>query len=174
MFKTLGEIASISLKAIVAVPSPKTMRVVGQLRKRRETLQQHQLYAKQSKCKLACGEIEYLGHLISKDRVRVDPKKLESMIRWLILKETEVIKGFLGLIGYYRKFIKGYGQVAAHLTTLLKKDAFLWNEGATQSFNQLKAIVTNPLVLSLPDFSKVFVIECDVCGTGISVVLMQE
>ncbi|KAF5468735.1 hypothetical protein F2P56_012865 [Juglans regia] len=124
-----------------------------------QTLQRHQLYAKQSKCKFACQEIEYLGHLISKEGVRADPKKLESMVTWPIPKNLKALRGFLGLTGYYRKFIKGYGQIAAPLTSLLKKDAFVWTDSATNSFNALKAAVTSPPVLALPDFTKAFVIE---------------
>ncbi|KAF5449981.1 hypothetical protein F2P56_030369, partial [Juglans regia] len=132
-----------------------------------QTLQHHQLYAKQSKCKFACQEIEYLGHLISKEGVRADPKKLESMVTWPIPKNLKALRGFLGLTGYYRKFIKGYGQIAAPLTSLLKKDAFVWTDSATNSFNALKVAVTSPPVLALPDFTKAFVIECDACATGI-------
>lgn len=103
-----------------------------------ETLERNKLFAKKSKCHFACIEIEYLGHLISKDRVRPNPKKLDSMISWPIAKNVKSLRDFLGLIGFYRKFIKGYGQIVAHLTTLLKKDEFEWSLKAASAFEQLK------------------------------------
>lgn len=84
-------------------------------------LKNHQLYAKQSKCKFGVEEIKYLGHLISKKGVRADPSKIEYMINWPLPSTLKSIKGFLGLSGYYRKFIRGYEMIAAPLMALLKK-----------------------------------------------------
>lgn len=112
-------------------------------------------------------EIEYLGHLISSNGVRADPSKLDSMINWPIPRNIKSLRGFLGLTGYYRKFIRGYGSLAAPLTELLKKNVFTWTEAATVAFNRLKTAVTTPPVLRLPDFTKSFTIECDASGTGL-------
>lgn len=84
-------------------------------------LKNHQLYAKQSKCKFGVEEIKYLGHLISKKGVRADPSKIEYMINWPLPSTLKSIKGFPGLSGYYRKFIRGYEMIAAPLMALLKK-----------------------------------------------------
>ena len=84
-------------------------------------LSQHQLFLKQSKCAFGASEVEYLGHLVGKDGVRVDPKNIEAMHYWLHPKALKILREFLGLTGYYRKFVKNYGNIAAPLTTLLKR-----------------------------------------------------
>lgn len=94
-------------------------------------LQQHDLFAKKSKCHFACIEIEYLGHIISNQGVRADPKKLQSMTSWPLPKNIKSLRGFLGLLS---KFIKGYDSSATPLTQLLKKNGFKWNEVVTDAF----------------------------------------
>jgi len=138
-----------------------------------QVLVQHHLFAKLSKCRFAESEIEYLGHLISQHGVRADPSKLDAMISWPLPRSIKALRGFLGLISYYRKFIRNYGLIAAPLTTLLKKNSFVWSSAATQAFEALKEVVTSPPVLGLLDFSQPFVIECDASGTGLGAILMQ-
>jgi hypothetical protein len=115
-----------------------------------------------------------LGHLVGKDGIRVDLKKIEAMKYWLYPKTLKILHGFLGLIGYYRKFVKNYGKIAAPLMTLLKKNSFTWTPAAAQAFQTLKTAMCTTLVLSLPDFTKPFALECDASGKGIGIVLMQE
>jgi hypothetical protein len=115
-----------------------------------------------------------LGHLVGKDGVRVDPKKIEAMQDWMHQKTLKSLHGFLGLIGYYRKFVKNYGKIAAPLTTFLKNNSFTWTLAAAQAFQTLKMTMCTTPVLALPDFKKTFVLECDASGKGIIVVLMQE
>ncbi|KAJ0082796.1 hypothetical protein Patl1_12023 [Pistacia atlantica] len=138
------------------------------------TLRSHQLYAKESKCKFGCHEVEYLGHLISKDGVKADPHKISAMQQWPLPRNLKALRGFLGLTGYYRKFVKNYGAIAAPLTALLRKNAFLWTSNAQEAFERLKASMASPPVLSLPNFSKKFVVECDALGEGLGAMLMQE
>jgi hypothetical protein len=101
-------------------------------------LSQHQLFLKQSKCAFGASEVEYLGHLVGKDGVRVDPKKIEAMQDWPHPKTLKSLRGFLGLTGYYRKFVKNYGKIAAPLTALLKKNSFTWTPVSCSSFSNLE------------------------------------
>ncbi|XP_042950090.1 uncharacterized protein LOC122282205 [Carya illinoinensis] len=147
---------------------------VNHLRVTLETLKQHQLFAKKSKCCFGCKEVAYLGHVISATGVKADPDKLKAMVEWPLPKSLKALRGFLGLTGYYRRFIKGYGGIAAPLTSMLKKDGFLWSAESKEAFCKLKEVVTQPPVLALPDFTLPFTIECDASGTAIGAVLMQK
>jgi hypothetical protein len=137
-------------------------------------LSQHKLFLKQSKCAFGASKVEYLGHIVGKDGVWVDPKKIEAMKDWPHPKTLKSLHGFLGLMGYYRKFVQNYGKIAAPLTALLKKNAFTWTPTVDQSFHALKEAMCMTPVLALPDFTKTFVLECDASGKGIGAVLMQD
>jgi hypothetical protein len=144
------------------------------VRKVLSILRSHMLYAKKEKCQFGQDHIKYLGHVISTKGVAVDTDKVQAMVDWPKPKTLKALRGFLGLTGYYRKFIQGYGKIAAPLTSLLKKDSFLWNPEAERAFEKLKQVMTQTPVLALPDFTKPFIVECDASGTGIGGVLMQE
>jgi hypothetical protein len=124
------------------------------------------------KCFFGEPTVAYLGHIVSAAGVAMDPEKIAAVQAWPRPRTARALQGFLGLTGYYRKFIAGYGAVAAPLTALLKGSSFTWTSEAEGAFQALKhALMTAPL-LRLPDFSK-FIVDCDAFGTGFGAVLHQ-
>ncbi|XP_055960653.1 transposon Tf2-1 polyprotein [Mercurialis annua] len=136
-------------------------------------LQQHQLFLKESKCSLAQTQISYLGHIISEKGVMADAEKIESMVRWPQPTTLKALRGFLGLTGYYRKFVQNYGLIAAPLTNMLRKNSFVWNRESLAAFDHLKRAMTTTPVLALPDFQQDFLVECDASEFGMGAVLQQ-
>jgi hypothetical protein len=139
-----------------------------------QLLKEQQVYAKPSKCFFGVKEVEYLGHIVSHKGVKVDPNNIKAMMDWPIPKTLKNLRGFLGLTGYYHKFVRYYRRIAVPLMTLTKKDAFSWTLEATKYIEQLKEVMCKAPVLTTPYFTKTFIMECDALRNGIGVVLMQE
>jgi hypothetical protein len=104
----------------------------------------------------------------------VYPKNIEAIKDWPHTKTLKSLHGFLGLTGYYHKFVKNYGNISTPLTALIKNNSFTWTPAAAQSFQTLKMAMCTTPVSTLPDFPKTFVLECDASEKGIGIVLMQE
>ncbi|XP_057775458.1 uncharacterized protein LOC130994433 [Salvia miltiorrhiza] len=132
------------------------------------------LYVKLSKCSFGTSSVAYLGHIVSAGELRVDPTKIQAMLDWPQPKTAKQLRGFLGLTGYYRKFIQHYASIAAPLTDLLRKDGFHWSTQASSSFTTLQQAMISAPVLRLPNFSKPFTIDTDASDLGLGAVLLQD
>jgi hypothetical protein len=137
-----------------------------------ESLKANKLFAKQSKCSFGTTTVTYLGHVISAEGVAMDSAKVEAVTSRP--QAPRGLRGFLGLAGYYRKFIKGFGVIVAPLTKLLKKEGFQWSPEANKAFEALKRALSIAPVLQLPNFANSFIVDCDASGSGFGIVLHQD
>ncbi|KAL0386526.1 UNVERIFIED_CONTAM: Retrovirus-related Pol polyprotein from transposon [Sesamum latifolium] len=140
-----------------------------------QILREKQLYAKFSKCEFWMEEIAFLGHVILKEGVQPDPAKVRAILEWEPPKNVSEVRSFLGLAGYYRRFIKDFSVVAKPLTNLLKKNTpFNWNDRCAQSFEELKRRLTSAPILALPSGDGGYVVYTDASRQGLGCVLMQH
>jgi hypothetical protein len=139
------------------------------------TLREHQLYAKFSKCQFWLKEVRFLGHVLSAGGVSVDPSLIKSIMeRKAPTNQTEV-RSFLGLAGYYHKFVEGFSCIAKPMTQLLNKGKkFEWTANCEKSFQELKNRLVSAPILTMPDVTKDFDIYCDASKLRLGSVLMQE
>ena len=101
-----------------------------------QILREKQLYAKFSKCEFWLREVSFLGHIVSAEGIRVDPSKISAIVNWNPPKNVSEVRSFLGLAGYYQKFVQGFSMIASLMTRLLQKDVkFKWTDECQQSFN---------------------------------------
>ena len=138
-----------------------------------ETMRAHKLFLRQNKCSFGTTSVSYLGHVVSDSGVAMDQDKVQAVRDWPVPRSPRTLRGFLGLAGYYRKFINNFGSIASPLTQLLKKEGYTWSEDATMAFEKLKTALTSAPVLRLPDFTKTFTVECDASSFGFGAVLHQ-
>lgn len=139
-----------------------------------ERLRQHGLKIQPDKCEFLRKEVAYLGHIISNEGVKPNPEKVQAVQNFPIPKSCKDIKSFLGLAGYYRRFIINFSKLMKPLTSLLKKDVpFLWGESQQHAFDTCKEILTTAPILQYPDFSKEFVLTTDASVHAIGAILSQ-
>ena len=139
-------------------------------------LRENQLYAKLSKCDFWLKEVAFLGHVINDKGVMVDPQKIEAVANWKQPQNVKEVRSFLGLAGYYRRFVEGFSKIALPMTNLLRKvhKKFIWDEKCEASFQKLKKLLTSAPVLALPEGTEGYVVYSDASKQGLGCVLMQH
>ncbi|KAI3811045.1 hypothetical protein L1987_20761 [Smallanthus sonchifolius] len=140
-----------------------------------ELLKKEQLYAKFSKCEFWLKEVQFLGHIVNNKGIHVDPAKIEAVKNWSTPKTPTEIRSFLGLAGYYRRFISNFSKIAAPLTALTYKGkSYEWGPKQEEAFQTLKHKLCNAPILTLPSGNDDFVVYCDASNQGLGCVLMQR
>ena len=140
-----------------------------------ETLREKKLYAKLSKCDFWIKKVSSLGHIVSAEGIRVDPINIEAVVNWKPPRNVTEVRSFLGLAGYYRKFVKGFFVIASLLTKLLRKGVkFEWTDKCQNSFEQLKEMLVEAPILTRPTSGKKYTLYSDASGIGLGCVLMQD
>jgi len=145
------------------------------LRKVLLVLKEKQLYANLGKCEFWLEKVKFLGHVISKANIVVDPSKVEAVVAWERPKTATEIRSFVGLAGYYRRFIEGFAKIVSPLTQLTEKNQiFTWTEECEKSFQMMKEKLTTSQVLVLPQPEESYEVYCDASYQGLGCVLMQH
>ena len=140
-----------------------------------QTLKEKKLYAKLSKCNFWLKEVSFLGHIVSVEGIRVDPAKIEAVVNWKPPRSVTEVRSFLGLVGYYRRFVKGFSVRASPLTKLLRKGVkFEWIDKCQNSFEQLKEMLVEAPVLTQPTSGKEYTLYSDTSSIGLGCVLMED
>jgi len=136
---------------------------VEHLQKVFQRLRENKLYAKFEKCKFGVSKVDFLGHRNTQEGLKMDDHKVKAILDWELPRLVLALRSFLGLVSYYRKFIKNFTKIATPLTNLLKKSSgtYEWEEACNETFETLKGILVKVPVLKLPDFDKDFEIHFD-------------
>ncbi|KAA0036185.1 reverse transcriptase [Cucumis melo var. makuwa] len=140
-----------------------------------QTLRDNKLYAKFSKCEFFLKQVSFLGHVVFKAGVSVDPAKIEAVTSWTRPSTVSEVRSFLGLVGYYRRFVENFSRIATPLTQLTRKGApFVWSKACEDNFQNLKQKLVTAPVLTVPNGSGSFLIYSDASKKGLGCVLMQQ
>ncbi|XP_074315226.1 putative mitochondrial protein AtMg00860 [Silene latifolia] len=140
-----------------------------------QTLREHEFYAKLSKYEFWLEKVAFLGHVISKEEVVVDPTKIEAVSKWVATKNVAEIRSFLSLAWYYRRFVNDFSKIARPLASLMRKgNCFKWGGSCETAFLTLKEHLTMAPVLALPEGSENFEVYTDASKNGLGCILMQN
>ncbi|XP_076885830.1 uncharacterized protein LOC143535479 [Bidens hawaiensis] len=140
-----------------------------------EMLRKEKLYAKFSKCEFWLSEVQFLGHIVNEKGIQVDPANIEAITKWEKPKTPTQVRSFLGLAGYYRRFIQNFSRIVVPLTSLTRKSVkFEQGPKQEEAFETLKQKLTNAPILALPEGQDNFTVYYDASHTGMGCVLMQE
>jgi hypothetical protein len=127
------------------------------------------------KCTFCTQRVSFLGYVVTPQGIEVDSGKIADIQEWPTLMSVTQIQSFLGLAGFYRKFVRDFSSIAAPLHELTKKYVpFAWSDSQEVAFRTLTDKLTHAPLLQLPDFNKMFELECDASSIGLGVVLLQE
>jgi hypothetical protein len=140
-----------------------------------QVLRDKKLYAKASKCEFFTNEIEFLGHIINERGIKMEPSKVDAVLKWPVPRNIHELRSFLGLAGYYRKFVKDFSRIAGTLTSLLHKDVpYEWTTHHNDAFNQLKTAVSSAPILIIPNPQLQYTVTTDASGYAIGAALQQD
>ncbi|CAM5132485.1 unnamed protein product [Natator depressus] len=142
-----------------------------------ERIREAGLTVKAKKCQIGLNRVTYLGHQVGQGTINPLQAKVDAIQKWPVPRSKKQVQSFLGLAGYYRRFVPQYSQTAAPLTDLTKKkqpNAVQWTKECQKAFNQLKVTLMSDPVLKAPDFDKLFLVTTDASEHGVGAVLMQE
>ena len=140
-----------------------------------QTLRENKLFAKLSKCDFWLKEVSFLGHIVYVEGIRVDPVKIEAIMNWKPPRNVSEVRSFLGLASYYQRFVQGFSVIASSLTRLLRKGVkFEWYAKCQSSFERLKEILVEALVLIQPTSGREYIMYSDASRISLGCVLMQD
>ena len=170
----LGQSAVIYIDDI-AIFSDSKKQHMDHLRQVFQLMRDNQIYAKRKKCFFMQEKIPYLGHIISKDGIEMDPKKVETITNWPEIKSIKQLRAFLGLMGYYRRFLAGFAEMAKPLTNLLKAESTEdWSQEHTEAQQKLISLLTSAPLLQGPKYNQPFEVTTDTSNIALGAVLAQE
>ncbi|KAL5583538.1 hypothetical protein UlMin_015980 [Ulmus minor] len=140
-----------------------------------QTLRENRLFAKLEKCDFWMTEVKFLGHVISQEGISVDPSKIKAVLQWEQPRNVSEIRSFLGLAGYYRRFVENFSRIFVPLTQLTKKEVkFIWDDQCEATFQELKKRLTSAPIVTIPNSKEPYTVYTDASGTGLGCVLMQH